>query len=98
MDGDIRGNLGPAISVGLLTADLQALGAEVLRVKGAGAGFIHFDVMEGCSTPPLTFAAPFLAAVRTNLLQALHLMVQAPPEKIEAFIATGANILTVHVE
>jgi ribulose-phosphate 3-epimerase len=92
------GKSGTLVSVGVLTSDLQALGNEVARLEQAGAPAIHFDVMDGCFVPDLTFGAAIVAAVRTSLLKDVHLMIQSPLEKLSPFIAAGADILTVQAE
>ena len=40
-------SLAPTISVGILTADLMALGADLARLDGTGVPLLHFDVMDG---------------------------------------------------
>jgi ribulose-phosphate 3-epimerase len=86
------------ISVGLFSANLLALGKEIERLERGGAQMIHFDVMDGCFVPPLTFGAPFVAAARTDMLKDVHLMVQNPLEKVAEFVHAGADLLTVHAE
>ena len=61
-------SLAPTISVGILTADLTALGADVARLDGSGVALLHFDVMDGCFTPMMTFGPPLVKAVRGPLL------------------------------
>ena len=91
-------NSGPVISVGLLAADLQVLGTEVDRLKRAGVHLLHFDVSDGCLLPALTFAAPAVAAIHTDMVKDVHLMVRDPLEKIPAYINAGADILTIQLE
>lgn len=88
----------PAISVGLLAADLAALGAEAARIEQAGGKLLHFDVMDGQFCPMLTVGAPVVKAVATSLIKDVHLMVDEPLEKLAGFIDAGADILTVHLE
>lgn len=88
----------PTISVGILTADLLNLGAEVSLLEEAGVRLVHFDVMDGCFVPMMTIGPPFIKAVKTPLLKDVHLLIQDPLEKVEAYVAAGADILTVHVE
>lgn len=89
---------GPHLSVGILTADLMALGSELALLERAGADIVHTDVMDGCFCPMLTVGAPFLKAQRTTLLKDAHLMIDEPLEKVEAFVAAGADIITFHPE
>jgi pentose-5-phosphate-3-epimerase len=43
--------LAPTISVGILTADLMALGTDLARLDGTGVEMLHVDAMDGCFTP-----------------------------------------------
>jgi len=88
----------PMISVGVLTADMMDLRGQIEEVEAAGVRILHFDVMDGCFCPLLTFGAPFLKAVKTRLLKDVHLMIEEPVDKIDAFVAAGADVVTVHVE
>jgi ribulose-phosphate 3-epimerase len=89
---------GPSLSVGLLTANLTALADDVRLLEEAGVALAHFDVMDGCFCPPLTLGPPFIKAVRTSLLKDVHLMIDEPLDKLEAYAAAGADLLTIHVE
>jgi ribulose-phosphate 3-epimerase len=88
----------PNLSVGLLTANLMALGDDVRLLEEAGVLLAHFDVMDGCFCPMLTFGPPFIKAVRTSLLKDVHLMVDEPLDKLESYVAAGADLLTFHLE
>jgi ribulose-phosphate 3-epimerase len=89
---------GPHLSVGILTADLASLGAELALLERVGVEIVHTDVMDGVFCPMLTFGAPIVKAQRTTLLKDAHLMVEAPEDKVEAFVAAGADIVTFHPE
>lgn len=91
-------SLAPTISVGILTADLMALGADLARLDGTGVEILHVDVMDGCFVPMLTVGAPVVKALRTPLLKDVHLMIRDPLEKLADFVAAGADIVTVHAE
>lgn len=88
----------PAISVGLLTADLGDLRSQVALMEQAGVSLLHFDVMDGCFVPMMTFGPPIVKAVQTALLKDVHLMIRDPLEKLEQYVAAGADIVTVHAE
>lgn len=92
---DLR-RMGPSLSVGLMAANLMALGEDVGRLEGAGAGLAHFDVMDGGYVPMLTAGAPFVKAVRTAMLKDVHLMVREPLASLGDYVAAGADIITIH--
>ncbi|UCF36884.1 MAG: ribulose-phosphate 3-epimerase [Acidobacteriota bacterium] len=88
----------PTISVGVLTADLMNLEDELNLLEGTGVEILHFDVMDGCFTPMMTVGPPYVKGIRTKLLKDVHLMVTEPLEKVAAYVAAGADIITVHAE
>jgi len=96
MPEDVRVKLSPSI----LSADAAAFGEQVGQAVGAGADYIHVDVMDGHYVPNLTFGPLLVAALRakTDIPLDVHLMVESPGDFIDAFAKAGASILTVHVE
>ena len=88
----------PTISVGVLTANLMHLEAELDQLAGTDVQILHFDVMDGCFVPMMTVGPPYVKGVKTELLKDVHLMIQDPLDKLDAYIAAGADIVTVHVE
>jgi ribulose-phosphate 3-epimerase len=95
---DILRRASPTISVGVLSADLMALGAQLALLEEAGVRVAHVDVMDGCFTPMMTVGAPFIKALKTPLLKDAHLMVEEPVAKLGDYAAAGADVITVHVE
>jgi ribulose-phosphate 3-epimerase len=89
---------GPRASIGILTADLANLGAEVALLERIGAELVHIDVMDGVYCPQLTVGAPIVKAIGPALVRDVHLMVDDPLAKIEPILAAGADIVTVHIE
>ncbi len=88
----------PTISVGMLTADLLNLGAEIALLEAAGVKLVHFDVMDGCFCPMTTIGPPVIKAVKTPLIKDVHLMITDPVQKLADYVSAGADIVTVHAE
>jgi ribulose-phosphate 3-epimerase len=88
----------PTISVGMLTADLLSLGSELKTLEQTDVELLHVDVMDGCFCPMMTVGPPLIKAMKTSLLKDVHLMIQDPLEKVEDYVAAGADMITVHAE
>ena len=84
----------------VLSADFARLGEQVRELESAGADFIHVDVMDGRFVPNISIGFPVLEAIRslTALPIDVHLMIAAPERFAERFVASGADVVTVHVE
>jgi ribulose-phosphate 3-epimerase len=84
----------------ILSADFARLGEQIDELAGAGADYIHVDVMDGHFVPNITIGAPVVASIRaaTSLPLDVHLMIEHPERYISQFIQAGADIITVHVE
>ena len=94
MKGKVK--LAPSI----LSADFARLGEQVTEAAKAGADYIHVDVMDGHFVPNITIGAPVVHSIRslTGLPLDVHLMIEHPEQYISDFAASGADIITVHVE
>lgn len=89
------------VSPSLLAADFACLGTECRKVLDAGAQWLHFDVMDGCFVPNISFGVPVLAGLRKALPDAffdVHLMIRDPLAYIEPFAKAGASLITFHLE
>ncbi len=85
------------IAPSILSADLAHLQAEVDSIESA-ADWIQVDVMDGHFVPNLSFGAPVIKCVHTNLPLDIHLMVENPEERIEEFLKLKASHITFHAE
>jgi ribulose-phosphate 3-epimerase len=88
----------PLISVGILTADLMSLGSELKLLEDAGVKLLHVDVMDGCFCPMMTVGPVIVKAMKTSLLKDVHLLIDEPFNKLESYVAAGADMITVQVE
>jgi len=88
------------IAPSILSADFSRLGKEIQDVEGAGADYIHVDVMDGHFVPNITIGPMIVKAASraTRLPLDVHLMISRPDDFVEVFAKAGANIITVHVE
>lgn len=84
----------------ILSADFKVLGDQIRQTEEAGAGYIHFDVMDGIFVPSISFGMPVLLSIRglTGQVMDVHLMVTEPVRYVKQFAECGADIITVHFE
>jgi ribulose-phosphate 3-epimerase len=88
----------PRLSVGVITADLTVLGAELEILRGK-VGWAHVDVMDGVFCPQLTVGPAFVAAVASSGIPVdAHLMVEEPRRLLPEIVEAGASVITVHAE
>jgi ribulose-phosphate 3-epimerase len=90
--------LSPTISCGIISADLMNLGSQISILENAGIKMLHIDVMDGCFVPQMTVGPSFIKALKTSLLKDAHLMIQDPLNKVNDYVAAGADLITVHLE
>lgn len=91
-------SLTPTISVGMMTANLLDLGADISTLETTDVEILHFDVMDGCFIPMMTVGPPVIKAVKTPMIKDVHLMIDDPLNKLDDYVDAGADMLTVHLE
>lgn len=88
------------LSPSILSADFTKLGEEIETIDNAGAEYILVDVMDGMFVPSISYGMPVIKSIRksTGKVFDVHLMISEPIRYIADFAASGADMITVHVE
>lgn len=85
------------IAPSILSADFGKLNEEIDEIEGH-ADLIHVDVMDGHFVPNISFGAPVMKWIKTDLPLDVHLMISHPLRYVEQFVKAGASRIIFHVE
>ena len=88
------------IAPSILSSDFSRLKDEIQAVEGAGADWLHIDVMDGHFVPNITIGPVVVEWVRkvTDLPLDVHLMITDPDKYAPEFIKAGADWISIHPE
>lgn len=84
----------------ILSADFKNLAEDIKAAEKGGAPYIHIDVMDGLFVPSISFGMPVMKSIRsvTDRVFDVHLMIIDPVRYIKDFAASGADLITFHLE
>ena len=90
----------PIIAPSLLSANFLQLQQDCDMLNSSEAAWWHLDIMDGRFVPNISYGPMIVKFIRstTKNFCDVHLMIEEPEKFIDAFVAAGADQLTVHWE
>ena len=84
----------------MMCADQFALAETVKTFEECGIEYLHIDIMDGAFVPNFTLGTDYCKILKANTTIPLdiHLMVNAPEEKLEWFCFGEGDYVSVHYE
>ena len=88
------------VGASILSEDFFQIGRVVKKINSSKLDFVHLDIMDGVFVPNISFGPYFVKCLRPHTKKKfdVHLMVKNPLPYIDAFVKSGADVITVHVE